>query len=395
MLTRRIRIQVIAFIVIALVGVSYLSVRYVGLQRLVGANGYTVHLELADSGGIFSNAEVTYRGVPVGRVGGMRLTASGIQVDLNITSSRHIPSDLTAVVADRSAIGEQYVDLRPNRDSAPYLGNGTVIAQSRTALPPPVDQLLANVDNLSASIPTQPLNTVVSELSTAVAGSSTDLQKLIDSANQFFQKANVEFPAQSQLIDTSSTVLATQQQEANSIKSFSANLALLAGQLRASDPDLRRLISTVPTAATQFTGLVNDIGGSAGLLIGNLLTTSQVFLGNVNGVRELLVKFPAAVSVGSSAITADGIHVGLALTFFDPLPCTSGYAGTTRRTASDVSAGQPLNTSAGCTNPAPGSEVRGSVAAQASVSGSLVDPSSTSSTGSASTLAGLMGLGNR
>jgi len=393
MLTRRIRIQVLAFIVIALVGVSYLSVRYVGLERLVGANGYTVHLELADSGGIFSNAEVTYRGVPVGRVGAMRLTATGIQVDLNITSSRHIPSDLTAVVADRSAIGEQYVDLRPNNDNAPYLGDGTVIAQSKTALPPPIGQLLENVDNLTASIPTAPLNTVINEFSTAVSGSSTDLQKLIDSANQFFQQANAEFPAQAQLIDTSKTVLATQQQEAASIRSFSANLALLAGQLRASDPDLRRLITTVPTAAEQFTGLINDVGSSAGLLIGNLLTTSQVFLGNVNGVRELLVKFPAAVSVGSSAITADGIHVGLALTFFDPLPCTNGYAGTTRRTASDTSAGQPLNTAAGCTDPTTGSEVRGSVAAQASVSGAPGNSADTASSNSTSTLAGLMGLG--
>jgi phospholipid/cholesterol/gamma-HCH transport system substrate-binding protein len=200
---------------------------------------------------------------------------------------------------------------------------------------------------------------VVNELSTAVTDSGTSLQVLLDSAGQLIQQANADFPQQSQLIDASKTVLATQQQEAGSITSFSANLALLAAQLRSSDPDLRRLISVAPTAAGQFSGLIQDVGSSAGVLISNLLTTSQVFLGNVNGVRELLVKFPEAVSVGSSVITAKGINVGLSLTFFDPLPCTSGYRGTVRRDADDVTAGQPLNTSAGCVASSTGGEVPG------------------------------------
>ena len=41
-------------------------------------------MQLADSGGIFSNAEVTYRGVTIGRVGQLRLTADGVEVDLEL-----------------------------------------------------------------------------------------------------------------------------------------------------------------------------------------------------------------------------------------------------------------------------------------------------------------------
>ncbi|HTZ45715.1 MAG TPA: MCE family protein [Jatrophihabitans sp.] len=395
----RIRLQVTAFVVIALLGVSYLAVRYAGLGRLVGSDGYTVQLQLADSGGIFSNAEVTYRGVPVGRVGELRLTATGISADLHITSHRKIPASLTAVVADRSAIGEQYVDLRPGSADGPYLRDGSVIPQSDTALPPPVDQLLDNVNRLAASVPARPLNTLVDQLSQAVAGSSTDLQTLIGSADQLVQRASADFPQQSQLIDATRTVLATQQQEAGSITSFSSNLALLAHQLRSSDPDLRRLIATAPVAANQVSGLVSDIGDSAGMLIGNLLTVSDLTLANLGGVRELLVTYPQAVSVGSSVITAKGIDVGLSLTFFDPLPCTSGYRGTVRRPASDVSAGQPLNTSAGCTQPAAGSEVRGSAAA-ASLGRTAAQswPGTLLGGGQAgdapSTLRGLLGLGD-
>jgi phospholipid/cholesterol/gamma-HCH transport system substrate-binding protein len=93
----------------------------------------------------------------------------------------------------------------------------------------------------------------------------------------------------------------------------------------------------------------------------NLTTTSQVFLANLNGVRELLVQVPHAVDIGSRVVSPQGANVGLTLTFFNPLPCTTGYQGTVRRSGLDTSAGRPLNTSAGCvTGSASSSDVRGS-----------------------------------
>ncbi|GAA3433421.1 hypothetical protein GCM10018954_030240 [Kutzneria kofuensis] len=54
MLTRKVRLQIIAFVVIALVGVSYAGFRYAGVDRLFGPRGYAVNVALADSGGIFT-----------------------------------------------------------------------------------------------------------------------------------------------------------------------------------------------------------------------------------------------------------------------------------------------------------------------------------------------------
>ena len=146
MLTRKTRLQVIAFVVIAFVGIGYAGARYAGLDRLLGPRGYVVTMNLADSGGIFDNAEVTYRGVPVGRVGEMKLTSDGIQVPLDIEAGNdRIPRDVDAVVTNRSAVGEQYVDLRPKTDSGPYLEDGSVIRKQATSCllytsPSPRDQ---------------------------------------------------------------------------------------------------------------------------------------------------------------------------------------------------------------------------------------------------------------
>ena len=56
----------------------------------------------------------------------------------------------------------------------------------------------------------------------------------------------------------------------------------------------------------------------------------------------------------------------MALTFFNPLPCTAGYQGTKVRNGLDTSPGPPLNTNARCTSPASsGIDVRGSAHAPA------------------------------
>ena len=68
MIARQTKLQLIAFATIAVLGMAVLGFKYVGLDRVLLGTGYTVSADFTDSGGIFTNAEVTYRGVTVGRV---------------------------------------------------------------------------------------------------------------------------------------------------------------------------------------------------------------------------------------------------------------------------------------------------------------------------------------
>jgi phospholipid/cholesterol/gamma-HCH transport system substrate-binding protein len=360
MLTRRVRIQVLAFVVAGMLAVSYIAVRYVGLLRVFGAGVYGVRVELAAAGGIFPNAEVDYRGVPVGRVTTVRLTAVGVEAQLQVDSSAPpIPADVRAVVTDRSIIGEQYIDLRPVAVGAPYLRDGSVIRRSQTAIPPTTSSLLTSVDGLLRTLPIGSLRTVVTESGTAFTGSAQNLRRLIAVSRTFFRAADQNFPATSVLINSSATVLTTQQRVSSSIKSFSRSLNLLSSRLAASNSDLRNLLITTPPAAQAASQLIRSIGTPLGVLVANLTTTSQVFVSNVNGVQQLLVQLPHAVDIGSTVVGPEGAKVGLTLTFFNPLPCTQGYEGTVRRSGLNTSPGVPLNTSAGCTASGT-SDVRGS-----------------------------------
>ncbi|TMR38773.1 MCE family protein [Actinomadura geliboluensis] len=356
------RIKNIVFLIVGLLAMGYVGLNYADLGGYVGYRDYyVVTADLAEAGGLAENADVTYRGTSVGRVGELRLTDAGVLADLKIEKSApRVPANTRAVVANRSAIGEQYIDLRPVTASGPYLAAGSVIPRAATATPAPVTDLLTSVNDLAASVPTDALRTLVGELGQAFAGQGPNLQALLDGTRSLTRAANENAAPTTSLIGDGETVLRTQNEEAASLKSFGRNARLLAEQLRTSDPAFRRLVSTAPGAAGEFRDLVRDLDPSLSVLVANLLTTSDLLAPRSDGLEQLLAKLPAAVASGRSVVQDGRLNFGMVTTFFEPPNCTSGYGGTKYRNGLDTSPGPALNTAAHCATPAStGVNVRG------------------------------------
>ncbi|MET9905581.1 MlaD family protein [Streptomyces sp. NPDC006476] len=361
MITRTVKAQLLAFATITAVGVSYVGADYTGLVDDVLDRGYTVRADFADSGGIFTGAEVTYRGVPVGKVGALRLSGSdGVSVALDIKDGApRIPADTLAVVADRSAVGEQYVDLQPRSSKGPYLLDGSAIPREDTRVPLPTTDLVLSLDRLVNSVGKDDLRVTVDELGKAFAGTGPNLSRLVDSGNALVESASDSLPQTVSLIEDSRKVLKTQADQGSSIKSFAHDLALLTAQLKSSDGDVRRLIGTTTPAAQQVDSLLKSTGPRLSVLLANLISGGQVTLANLPGVEQALVTFPALVAGSYTVVPGDGTtHFGLVVNADDPPPCTQGY-DTTRRDPSDTST-RAANTDARCTAPRGGkTSVRG------------------------------------
>ncbi|MBQ1100362.1 MCE family protein [Streptomyces sp. b94] len=375
MITLAVRLKNLAFLVIALLVLGFVGIRYADLGRYVGAaDYYTVDVELPRTGGLFTHSDVTYRGVSVGRVGPIDLTADGVVAHLRIKKSApSIPADTRAVVAGLSAVGEQYIDLRPESDSGPYLADGTRIELPDTEVPAPVTDVLTSVDALTRSVPLEDLRTVVDEFGKTFEGHGDDLQALLDNGSAFVEAADRALPSTTRLLTDGETVLRTQAEEAEAIRGFADGATELARALKGSDADLRRLLTVTPEAATQVSGLLRDLDPSLGVVLANLLTTSEVAVTRQRGIEELLVKYPAAVSAGATAVDGGTMKLGLAVTFFKPLPCTAGYGGTRYRNGLDLGTAPALNTGASCTAP-PGSGVNVRGSANAPRGGPVPEP---------------------
>jgi phospholipid/cholesterol/gamma-HCH transport system substrate-binding protein len=362
MLTVGTRIKNIVFLIAGALAIGYVGLNYADLGGYVGYRDYyVVQADLAEAGGLAENADVTYRGTSVGRVGELHLTGDGVLADLKIKKSApRIPARTRAVVANRSAIGEQYIDLRPATSAGPFLAAGSVIPRASTATPAPVTDLLTSLNDLAESVPTEALRTVVGELGRAFAGQGPNLQVLLDESRSLTRAANENAGPTTSLIGDGETVLRTQNEEAASLKAFGRNARLLSEQLRTSDPAFRELVSTAPGAAGEFRTLVRALDPSLSVLVANLLTTSNLLEPRGDGLEQLLAKLPDAVASGKSVVQDGKLNFGMVTTFFDPPNCTSGYGGTKYRNGLDTSPAPALNTAAHCAAPpSSGINVRG------------------------------------
>ncbi|SDO24628.1 phospholipid/cholesterol/gamma-HCH transport system substrate-binding protein [Streptomyces sp. cf386] len=352
MITRTVKAQLLAFATITAVGVSYVGAEYTGLVDEALDRGYTVRADFADSGGIFPGAEVTYRGVPVGKVGALHLTGSGgVSVALDIQDGTpSIPADALAVVANRSAVGEQYVDLQPRTSHGPYLLDGSTIPRTSTRVPLPTTDLVLSLDRLVNSVGKEDLQVTVDELDKAFAGTGPSLSRLVNSGNELIESASEALPETIALIEDSRKVLKTQADQGSSIKSFSRDLAALTAQLKASDGDLRRLIGNARPAAQEVNALLKSVSPRLSVLLANLISGGQVTLARLPGVEQALVTFPVMVAGSYTVVPGDGTtHFGLVVNADDPPACTQGY-GTARRDPADTST-REANTGARCTLP--------------------------------------------
>src|SRR4051812_14433707 len=173
MIRRTVRIQLVAFLLITVLGIGYAGFQYVGIGHRFINKPFTVTVAFKDATGVYPNAEVTERGVQVGKVSSMSLTSDGVDVKLAINHSYQgkIPkSEIRAVLADLSAVGEQFIDLQPTTDSGPYLTDGDRIDASRTTVPINPATLLSDIDKLVNSVNKTELTTVINELNAAFAG---------------------------------------------------------------------------------------------------------------------------------------------------------------------------------------------------------------------------------
>jgi phospholipid/cholesterol/gamma-HCH transport system substrate-binding protein len=358
MITSTVKKQLLVFVLITLIGVSYVGARYAQLNRLFYDATYTVAAHFSQSGGIYTGAEVSYRGVGIGKVSDMKLTKNGVDVILSIDKGNSkIPKDSIALVANRSAVGEQFVDLQPQKDGGPYLKQGSSIATPDTATPVSTTDILTNLDNLVESVPQADLRTVVAETGAAFHDAGPSLGQIIDTSSSFINAAEANFGTTTALIRDARTVLQTQVDKGSDIRAFTRDLALFSGTVAANDKNLRSLIDNGSATANELRTFLEQNKVNLGQLINNLVTTGEVTVKHLKGIRQILVIYPYIVAGGFTVAKKGATgpdagkydaQFGLILTQDTPV-CHAGYHKDQVRPPSDTS-DKPMDTTAGCTD---------------------------------------------
>ncbi len=168
----RVPANVIVFLVLAAGLIVLLVVTLFRVQPK-----YSVYATFAETGGVFTGQEVTYRGVTIGRVGELRVVREGVRIQLVIeeTYNRIPRSGTIARVMFKSAVGEQFVDLLPERRSAPYFKGNDKIPIKNTKLPIQQEDLLRLLDRVLAGVPPKAIGNLVDVLGEGLGGRGEEL----------------------------------------------------------------------------------------------------------------------------------------------------------------------------------------------------------------------------
>ncbi len=337
-----IKIRIAAFLVLSAVGIVYIAGSYLGFVDRILGRGITVQATLPESGGLFEGSEVTYRGVKIGKVSAMAPTREGVRLDLALEEGTQLPLDSPMYVHNLSAVGEQYLDFEPPDDQGPYAEEGDTIEGSEASMPVDEADLLVELDQFVSSVDRRNLKVVVKELGLMFSDTGLALQQMLDQGGRFIDEAAAHEEETIALLDNSLTVLRTQRDEGENIRSFARDLQLLTGSLRRSDADLRGVLEGTPATARELEKMLVDLEPTLPVLLGNAVSINQVVVSHLAGLEQLLVTFPRTISSGFTGTPPTG-GGRVNMQFSNKVqPCTEGYMPNNQWRRADQTTDAPI-----------------------------------------------------
>jgi phospholipid/cholesterol/gamma-HCH transport system substrate-binding protein len=172
LITKRIIVNLVVFLVLTtaltMFGIYHLLLQDTGGDRITA--------DFTDTGGLAPRNDVTMRGVTVGSVDRVELTAKGARAYLTLNRGIEVPDGTKATIVRRSPLGDLVVELAPG-DGEP-MGAGGHLEMSDTLPPPDAGKTVEVLARVLHSVPPEDLSTVVSELAAALEGRGGDLADL-------------------------------------------------------------------------------------------------------------------------------------------------------------------------------------------------------------------------
>lgn len=168
-----------AFILAALALLAYMSIAVGGLK--VG-NAVVVSAKFDNAAGLVKDSAVMVAGVNVGSVDGLSVAHDKALVHLRIKTDAGIRRDVKAAIRMKSLLGEKYVELLPQSQTAPLIRTGDVIQD--TSVPVEMDEMMKQIGPVLKDVDPKDVSTLIHSLALSVGGRGERIAGTIDQASE-------------------------------------------------------------------------------------------------------------------------------------------------------------------------------------------------------------------
>jgi len=323
---RRLIVLLAAFVVCgAVLGSVFLRV-----PEAIGMGRYEAVAQFKEGAGLYQGAEVTYRGVPVGKVRSLALQNGHVTATMSLREDVAIPSDVAAAIRSRSAVGEQYIALMEpeTATAAGRLTAGGVVPLSRTSQPVEIGPLLDNTYALAKSLNADDVNSTVTELGKALDGRATDLQTIIDRGTSFTGQVSANLKPTTRLLDDAEPLLTRVNDEQEHIEGLTRSLRKVTEELRKGDSDLRQLMDDGPGFSEEVVRLLDDLDRRLPSVVTPLNIVLKVLVAYDSHLDGTLAVYPRSQATVQSVALGGGDPNKIRLTLSninDPAECMKGF----------------------------------------------------------------------
>jgi phospholipid/cholesterol/gamma-HCH transport system substrate-binding protein len=360
-LTRFIRIQLVLFTVLTVIALVGLGWYYLRLPSLAGVGQYTLHADLPASGGLYRTANVTYRGITIGKVTEVEPTESGARATMSIEDRYKIPVDSSANVHSVSAIGEQYLDLVSDGNPGQFFSPGQTITVG--TVPREIGPALDAADRGLAVLPKEKISGLLDETAMAVGGLGPALQRLVDGTQALVTDFDANIGDINAIIDNSAPIIDSQVNSGDSIRQWAANLNSIAAQTAQQDSTLRSTLSKAAPTADQVTAVFSNVQEALPQTLANLSIVLDMLKRYNKGLEQTLVILPQGAAIAQTVATPfeGAAALNFSLTINQPPPCLTGFLPATEwRSPADTSMAElPSGTYCKIPKDTPANVVRG------------------------------------
>src|SRR5580704_6756295 len=309
--------RMIALAVVIVVGIYYIA--FDVMQYHITSQPFPVTVLMPSAGGLYSGADVTYRGVQVGTVTALHLGARQVGVRVAIDAGQRIPDNGPARVKELSALGEQFLDLEPTRGGGPVLRAGSVIPAHRVILPTPIGTSLVDLNTLFRSINLKDFHTDENFLASAFVGTGPGLRSIIVNGQRLFDALVAAQPETVNLVIDGQSDLKTLQATDGDLATFSRGLASLTQQLRNSNRDISGLIHNSQAAEAQLNPFLAKDSAAIAALVFNLGTDAAATAQNQPDLRAVFELLPVVSGELASVVGGGQVHGQLEFNTADPV----------------------------------------------------------------------------
>lgn len=286
----RIKVNLVAFLVISLGLVYGMATQVLSILQ----PRYSVYAIFPDAGGVFTNQEVTYRGITVGQVGKMEVVEDGVSIELLIDEAYdQIPKeDVEARVMFKSAVGEQFVDILPATDGEPFLADGDTIPMEQNTIPVSTQELLTTLEAVLRGVPPEALKGAVDSLGIGLTGHGPDIATIIESMADLAELFAERAPEVQSLLRNGSTVGEAFVGSGDDFKLAVQKLVEVSEELSQDRPDIQRLMENANLTSEEVVALLRDYKANIDKFLPEFAAVNDLQAEHADDLSELFIQLP-------------------------------------------------------------------------------------------------------